>query len=147
MSFFDYYRLGTGWRECVFVLHFQRDNYRLKLPSPRSHSVLLFRASMRGVMLASPRFSELVGPKALPSVTERLFNLQRQSPKLASHSRSVVTQKTESVKTIARQNGLSDYSSKPHAFRLRFLTRPHGMWVPSGSPVAIRWEKDRRFQP
>ena len=55
---------------------------------------------MRGVMLASPSFSELVGPKALPSVTERLFNLERQSPKLASHSRSVVTQKTQSVKTL-----------------------------------------------
>ena len=44
--------LGLVGGRVLKVLHFQRDNYRLKLPSPRSHSVLLFRASMRGVMLA-----------------------------------------------------------------------------------------------
>ena len=32
--FFDYYRLGAGWLGVMRVLHFQRDNYRLKLPSP-----------------------------------------------------------------------------------------------------------------
>ena len=67
-------------------------------------------------------FNELVRPKALSSVTLELFNLQRQSKELATHSPGVVTQKTESVKTIAGQNGLLDFSFKPHAFRLRFLT-------------------------
>jgi hypothetical protein len=56
-------------------------------------------------------------PKALLSVTLELFNSQRQSKELATHSPGVATQKTESVKTIAGQNGLLDFSFKPHAVR------------------------------
>ena len=66
--------------------------------------------------------------KALLSVTLELFKSQRQSKGLATHQAGVVTQKTESVKTEARQNGLLDFSFKPHAFRLRFLTGQFDLW-------------------
>jgi hypothetical protein len=63
--FFDYYRLGAGWLGVMRVLHFQRDNYRLKLPSPVRIVFCSKRASLStgaqaspfGVMLADARAS------------------------------------------------------------------------------------------
>jgi hypothetical protein len=46
------------------------------------------------VVCTSPLFKELVRLKALSSLTLELFNLQRQSKELATHSPGVVTQKT-----------------------------------------------------